>query len=97
MLAGVVVFCTGSVVAASPRTTDILIAGRVVMGLGAAASEPGTLSMIRHLYPDRARARALGAGQRFGSGLAMGPLIGGLLVTAARGGPCSGSTSSSVL
>ena len=22
------------------------------MGLGAAASEPGTLSMLRHLYPD---------------------------------------------
>jgi len=32
------------------------------MGVGAAASEPGTLSMIRHIYPDqRRRARALGA------------------------------------
>ena len=28
----------------------ILIAARAVMGLGAAASEPGTLSMIRQLY-----------------------------------------------
>ena len=31
------------------------------MGLGAAASEPGTLSMLRHLYPDgRSRSRAIG-------------------------------------
>src|ERR1700680_1395002 len=53
MLTGVAVFCAGSVIAAVAPTTDILIAGRVVMGVGAAASEPGTLSMIRHLYPDR--------------------------------------------
>ena len=54
ILFGVAVFCAGSVIAAVAPTTDILIAGRVVMGIGAAASEPGTLSMIRHLYPDRA-------------------------------------------
>jgi len=31
------------------------------MGFGAAASEPGTLSMIRHIYPERSsRAKALG-------------------------------------
>ena len=40
-------------IAAVAPTTNILIAGRVVMGIGAAASEPGTLSMIRHLYPGR--------------------------------------------
>jgi len=34
-------------------------------GIGAAASEPATLSMIRHIYPDhKARARALGGGPR---------------------------------
>src|ERR1700735_145947 len=82
MLAGVAVFCAGSVIAAVAPTTDILIAGRVVMGIGAAASEPGTLSMIRHLYPDRAeRARSLGIWAAVSSlGLALGPLIGSLLV-----------------
>ena len=82
MLAGVAVFCAGSVVAALAPDTDILIAGRVVMGIGAAASEPGTLSMIRHIFPGRAeRARSLGIWVAVSSlGLALGPLIGGLLV-----------------
>ena len=84
MVGGMVLFAAASLLAALAPTVDFLIAARALMGIGAAASEPGTLSILRQLYPDeRERSRAVGTWAAVtGVALAAGPVFGGALVGA---------------
>ncbi len=81
-LVGLVVFATCSTWAALSNSSGMLIAARASMGLGATLIMPATLAIITNTFTDRGeRQRALGiwAGTT-GAGVALGPIVGGLLL-----------------
>jgi len=82
LLVGLFVFGAGSLAGSLATTSGQLIAARVVMGLGAAAIFPSTLSLIANVFTERAeRAKAIGLwGATTGVGVATGPIVGGWLL-----------------
>src|SRR5438270_432645 len=82
LLAGLGVFAAGSLAGSRVHTAGELIAARAVMGLGAAAIFPSTLSLIANVFTERAeRAKAIGLwGATTGVGVATGPIVGGWLL-----------------
>jgi EmrB/QacA subfamily drug resistance transporter len=81
-LAGLAAFAAGSTWAAFSGSVGVVIAARASMGIGAALIMPSTLSIITATFSDQGeRQRALGfwAGTT-GAGVALGPIVGGLLL-----------------
>ena len=81
--AGTVLILVGSVVAGLASGPDLLIVGRVIEGVGAAAVLPSALAIVAVSFEGRERDTAIGAWIATCWGAqAIGPLVGGLLITA---------------
>ncbi|NNH75926.1 MFS transporter [Nocardia uniformis] len=84
LLVGSLIFGAASLFAAFAPTIESMIGARALMGLGAAALMPSTLSLISTMFQnDKQRATAIGMwAAAVSAGVALGPLVGGLLLEA---------------
>jgi EmrB/QacA subfamily drug resistance transporter len=80
---GLVLFTLGSLLCSLAPNIGLLVAFRCLQALGGSMLNPVALSIVSNTFTERrARARAMGVwGAVFGISLALGPVIGGLLVT----------------
>jgi EmrB/QacA subfamily drug resistance transporter len=80
-LAGMVLFAVGSVLSGAADSQEMLIAGRVLQGAGAAPMLSLSLALVCNAFPAGEQARALGIWAAVSAvALAIGPLAGGLLI-----------------
>ena len=78
---GTIWFALASLLCGLAPTADVLVAARVLQGVGAALLTPGSLAMIQGAFRAEDRSRAIGAWSGLGGiAAALGPLVGGLLV-----------------
>ncbi len=81
-IASLSLFALGSLLAALSPTLELLVASRVLQGLGGGALMPVGMAMIYELFPPDRRGTALGIwGVAAMAAPAFGPVIGGYLVT----------------
>ena len=79
-LVGLGIFAVGSVLVALSADGTLLVAGRLVQGLGATLVMPATTAVLRLAYPPERQGFAQGVwGAVGGAAFALGPLIGGVL------------------
>jgi EmrB/QacA subfamily drug resistance transporter len=80
---GLSVFTIASALCSLAPNVELLVAARVLQGIGASMLNPVAMSIITNTFTDRReRAQAVGVwGAVFGASMAAGPIIGGALVS----------------
>jgi DHA1 family inner membrane transport protein len=79
-------FGVGALVSAVAPNLAVLIASRMIQGLGAAVFLGGSLQLVVRMAPPTARGRAIGAlNAALFAGIATGPLVGGSIATLGSG------------
>ena len=83
-LADIGIFAIGTLVVALAPSFGVLLAGRVVQGLGASGIFPVATAVVGDAYPPERRGRAVGLlGAVFGVAFLIGPALGGILLAVA--------------
>jgi EmrB/QacA subfamily drug resistance transporter len=80
-LAGLILFALASLACAAAPTAGVLVAGRVVQGIGAAALVPQGLAIIAAAFPKAVRGKAIGTWAAASAvTTSLGPPVGGFLI-----------------
>ena len=76
------IFMAAAAVGGSAPTFSVLIAAKIVQGVGSAGIQANAMAMITDAFPGRERGKAIGLYTTVvGIGAAVGPIIGGLLIS----------------
>lgn len=80
---GIIIAAAGGAISAFAPTIGLLDSGRVIAGIGSAAVLTGAAPILSHLFHGKAKAKAFALfGTINGLGLAAGPAVSGLLLSA---------------
>lgn len=83
-LGDLALFAAGTVIVASAPSFGVLLAGRVVQGLGASGIFPVATAVVGDTFPPESRGRAVGIlGAVFGVAFLVGPAVGGIVLSVA--------------
>src|SRR6266540_3653993 len=80
---GVVWFAAASLLCGTAPSSGVLVAARILQGVGGALLTPGSLAILEATFASEDRSRAIGAWSGFGGvASAIGPFLGGWLIEA---------------